>query len=130
MLNPIHEKIITHIRTKLQDKKSEKIDEFLALDDLVITRNMFANFRFDGNITSGIRLNSVGSKVLCNFFDYYTSEITTLSTSFSKLLIFLENTCTMPYFIDENKVIMFESELGSMLVLSGGNMDTLLDIYI
>ncbi len=122
MLNNQTETLVKLVRTALAQEiklKSAKTLIDLSDDDLV-------KFFFKAAVNleddeSSCSLTTKGVKVLEHYFRSWEIKLTK-PLSARQHLILMRN-CGLPYYIDKDRVVVFDREVGVLLKLSQGNND-------
>ena len=86
-------------------------------------RQMFSNYR-DGR---GLRLTRFGQQLMGSNFRFYQFDLsdTTLQPTH---LLFLDARAKMPYFCDENEIIVYDPAFAVRLRLVNGQIATLMEV--
>lgn len=127
-MNKVHRQIIDYIR-----KESEKSELELAtklksmLDDEQIVRMMFISYRGSDKDSRGMRLTNFGLQLMMTFFQSFEITLTKTRINASELL-YLDNHATLPYFLEADKLVVFETDLGMKIKLAGNDLTILMGI--
>lgn len=88
---------------------------------------IFHSYRGNEKTARGLRLSDVGLNLLKAFFKCYNINMSPGYKIKMPHLIYLDRVCKMPYWISNEYLAIFDTELGMMLKMSDGNLDTLIE---
>jgi len=126
----VHALLLSALRNHKNSNDSEFV-ETLALDDSVLYRYLFLNYRPSCGKPKGLRLTYQGYDLFKAFFKEWKIPIDEEYDFNSRWLIILERECTLPYSLDmkDRMLVVFEEEVGVMLKLNGGNIDMIANMW-
>lgn len=127
-MNKVHVAILKHIREE-NAKESGKIASTLSsLSDEQVVRMMFSNYRGRDRQARGLRLTNFGLEVMKCYFKFWEIQQPQGHTVVTQELLYLDRRATLPYYFNNEKVVVFEAELGIKLKLADGQISTLIEI--
>jgi hypothetical protein len=125
----IHAKIFVILRDSQKVKKLPLLVDLDTTTDEELYRRFFINFRrSDTTKTRGLRLSYEGLVVIQEFFEKYEIPLPDKFLIKGKHIIFLDQTCTLPYYLNSKHFILFEGELAMRAKLVG-DLDILIDAF-
>ena len=128
-MSNIHANIFEIIRKIQKVKKLAIAAEVETLTNEDLYRKYFLNFRrSDDTMTRGLRLTHEGFTVIKEFFDHYEIPIQEKFHITSKHILFLDRSCTLPFYISSKQFILFERELAMRAKLIG-DFDVLIEAF-
>ena len=127
MIN-IHSQLFAIMRDLQKSKNSILAKDIETAKDEELYRRYFINFRKSENNTRGLRLSYEGLVVIREFFDYYEIPLNEGFSIKGKHLIFLDQICTLPFYISSKTFILFEKELAMRAKLVG-DLDILISAF-
>ena len=113
ILNKIEDEVIVYLQANNADKKYNK-DEILA--------TIFYNYRVVDNVPKGLRLTSVGSKIMSKHFQIYKYSINDDINNL--VLVSLDKSMKWPYYLGtrSNHVVFYSEEDAAWFKLNGNNI--------
>jgi hypothetical protein len=127
-MNRVHSAIIRHIRNVSSEMGGQFADHFSALSDEQIVRIMFSNFRGKGEESRGLRLTNMGLEVMRAYFKAYDIPLPEGHKIEIKRLLYLDRRASLPFYYSNERLILFEGDLGLKLKLADGDLDILMEI--
>lgn len=127
-MNKVHAAVIQHIRNASAEEGGKFAEHFGTLSDEQIVRMMFSNFRGRDNKARGLRLTNMGLELMKSYFRAYEIAMPEGHRVQSRETLYLDKRATLPYFFSNEKVVVFETELGVKLKLADGDINTLIEI--
>ncbi len=124
-MNRVHQAIITHIRDASKAEGGKLADHLLTLTDAQIVKMMFSSYRGKGNDARGLRLTNTGLQMMMEYFRHYEVKFPESRRLQTGELIYLDRRATLPYFCSDEKLVVFETELGMKLKLWDGDISRL-----
>ena len=124
-MNKVPAAVLEYLRTALNAAGGKQAQFIENLDDHKLLRMMFANYR--GEQARGMRLTNFGLQLMKSQFQYYEVRLPEVASRTSEVL-WLDRRATMPYHLQGERLILFESELGMKLKLADGDIRTLMEI--
>ena len=89
-------------------------------------RSIFKNLRRTGDNTYGLRLSTLGHKVMSKVFTCWEFEHIRLYNN--KTLIDLDSAMTWPYYIGRDRVAFYNELDAAMFKLAGGELSSITDV--
>ena len=127
-MNKVHVAIISYLRDATKSD-GHKLSGFLSeLDDEQIVRMMFSNYRGKGTNARGLRLTNSGMQMMIRYFRYFEIKLHKDRKIQTGELLYLDRRATLPYFYSNEKMVLFETELGMKLKLYDGDIAALISI--
>lgn len=127
-MNKVHEAIIRHIRAATLAER-HKLSAYLApLADEDVVRLMFSNYRGKGTNARGLRLTNSGLQMMLGYFTHYEVNLPQGRKIQTGELLYLDRRAKLPYFCSDQKLVVFEGELGMKLKLYDGDISALISI--
>ncbi len=114
-----HAVIIAYIRSHAKADFAEQLN---AWSDEQMLRQMFSNYR-DGH---GLRLTKIGQHLMTANFQSYRFLLDESLTP--PQLLFLDARAKMPYYCNDNEIVIFDPKFAVRLRLVDGNIGTLMEI--
>lgn len=129
-MNPVHTAIVRRVRETITlEGKKKKLSSALApLSDEQVARMMFSNFRGKGDETLGMRLTSGGLKMMLDCFQHVIVLLPKGRKIQTGELLYLDRRAKLPYFCSDEKLIVFETELGMKIKLYGGDINAIIAV--
>lgn len=118
---------LCELHQKIINLAQSEDEEYARHGDLIVARIFFKNFRTDGKTSSGKRLTELGLNFLILHFWY--REIFDFSNLYGRELVFFENHCNLPYYVDKKKIVIFEMDLSSAIGLCSGDISKVREIF-
>ena len=122
MVNDQTETLVKLVRAALSKEiKVKSAKSLIDLSDEDMVKFFFkAAVNLEDNETSS-SLTSKGVKILEHYFRSWEIKLTKTLTARQHLI--LMRNCGLPYYIDKDRVVVFDREVGVLLKLSQGNND-------
>lgn len=96
-------------------------------DSIAVMRQLFSNYRGDGDTAKGMRLSSHGLSIMSRIFEPIKVLPNDKTPITSRQQLFLDRVCVLPYFYSTLAgFILFDQGLGVRLVMANGSVDTLM----
>jgi hypothetical protein len=129
-MNPVHTAIVRRVRETITlEGKKKKLSSALALlTDEQVARMMFSNFRGKGNETRGMRLTSGGLKMMLSCFQHVEVILPKARKLQAGELVYLDRRAKLPYYCTDEKLVVFETELGMKIKLYGGDINAIIAV--
>jgi hypothetical protein len=124
----IHAKIFAILRNSQKVKKLPLTVDLDIATDEDLYRRFFINFRRSDIATKGLRLSYEGLSICQLFFEHYEIPLSENFHIKGKHIIFLDQTCTLPYYLTTRHFILFEGELAMRAKLVG-DLDILINAF-
>ena len=124
----IHAQLFALMRILQKSKKSILAKDIETAKDEDLYRRYFVNFRRSEEMTRGLRLSYEGLVTIGEFFDCYEIPLNEGFSIKGKHLIFLDQTCSLPFYISSKTFILFEKELAMRAKLVG-DLDILISAF-
>lgn len=122
-MNDIQRTILKHIRSAISDPSLKNLED----DKLV--RMIFFNFRGGSKENArGLRLTNFGLQILQGIFQFVEIKFPEGHKLNIPEILYFDHRASLPYYISDDHVVVFEAELGMKLKLADGDVDTLMDI--
>lgn len=96
----------------------------LALPEAQILRRVFRNYRGE----RGMRLSQFGLQIMQCYFRSYEIFIPDDEVILPVHLIFLDERAALPFFLDQQRIVVFNAEVGVKLRLLDGRLAKLVTI--
>jgi|HigsolmetaAR201D_1030396.scaffolds.fasta_scaffold01517_15 hypothetical protein len=113
---------VSLVREQLGDRK--EYQSLFDLSDEDVARYLFRSFRKSGVHIRGLRLSNLGLDVLSQCFTSYVIKRPEGRENLREIL-YLDRHCTLPYFYSATKIVLFETVLGTALIMSDGDFHIL-----
>lgn len=126
-MNEIHRFVLNHVRASYETQTGLIAKKLSALSDDHLIRMMFASYR-GKNDAKGLRLTNFGMQVLRSVFMCYEIKLPDEHTLKAPEILYLDHRATLPYFVSNEKIVVFETELGMKIKLADGDINTLIEI--
>ena len=88
---------------------------------------IFHSYRGNENSARGLRLSEVGLQLLKTFFKCYHIAMPAGYAIKLPHLLYLDRVSTMPYWLSDTDLTVFDTELGVMLKMSDGSLERLIE---
>ena len=127
----IHYPIVAAIRKANAAKPAACASEIPGMTDEEVIRMMFVNFRNGTEHKQGLQLSQGGIAVMGSFFRKFTVVFPDQQTFSSRHILYLDRTCTMPYYATNFlpiEITFFEADLAMRAKLVG-DLDILLTAF-
>ena len=122
-----HELILTVLREKLNPDTHSAL---LALSDEEFRKVLFLNFRTQHGQARGMKLTHIGYALMSECFKSFVIEIEESKKARITNIhwVVLDRECNLPYYYNDNKIVLFEEELALLLKLYGGDISMIKNI--
>lgn len=95
----VHHLILNRLKLAYEENPSPGFDALKDLDDIVIIRSLFQNYRNSDGLEAGLRLSPTGQLIISNYFKQWKIKLTA-KTFDSRDLLWLDRVCSLPWFMD------------------------------
>jgi len=112
MNNNIHETIVEFLQNENVELKNETGDELI--------RMIFRNARTDGLSWRGMRLTNHGLTIMSCYFESFKIKPKNITNS---VIVYLDRVAKFPYYLDDEKIVVFEDNLGVRIILAEGDLE-------
>lgn len=126
-MNDTHRAVLRHVREALATQPGPLQGKLAALGDEQLVRMMFSSYRGRAD-ARGLRLTNFGLQVMRAAFKSYEIACPEGHRLRAPEILYLDHRASLPYFVSDERVVLFESELGMKLKLADGDIGTLLEI--
>ena len=126
--------MMTHVKiiSLLKDRRLPCFDEAVAnvfeLDDYLICRALFLNFRRCDSDMKGLRLSKLGLGVMSSCYQNWSIKMPDHYSIESLHLLYLDRTCVMPWYLSNYTLVLFEKQLAMRAKLTG-SLNILMDAF-
>jgi hypothetical protein len=127
-MNRVHISVIKHIRDSSKEDGGKIAATFANLTDEQVVRQMFSNYRGRDEKARGLRLTNIGLEMMKSYFHYYEIKLAEGRRVAPNEILYLDRRATLPYFYSNEKIVVFETELGVKLKLADGEIATLIQM--
>lgn len=86
---------------------------------------IFYNYRTKNNMPMGLRLSTLGNKLLCKCYDCYKYQHSEKLNH--KTLLILDKNMKWPYYLTKTHVIFYNQDDAAWFRLSGANLNTYIE---
>ncbi len=124
----IHKQILDKIRQQNCGNCAINFESYSDQPDEEIYRRFFSNIRISEHGIRGLKLTPLGLAVMQNCFANWVLKMPKYFVIMPKHLIYFDQTCTMPWFLNNKVLVLFEAELAMRAKLVG-NLDHLLTAF-
>ncbi|RYF15754.1 MAG: hypothetical protein EOO77_13070 [Oxalobacteraceae bacterium] len=127
-MNKVHAAIVRRIRESSK-AVGHKLSHYLEpLTDEQVVRLMFSNYRGKGTNARGLRLTNSGLQMMLGYFTHYEVNLPQGRHIQTGELLYLDRRAKLPYYCSDQKLVVFETELGMKLKLYNGDIGALITI--
>lgn len=126
-MNDIHCFVLKHVRAAYETQTGIIAKKLSALSDDHLIRMMFASYRGKSD-AKGLRLTNFGMQVLRSVFMCYEIKLPEGHKLKAPEILYLDHRATLPYFVSDEKIVVFETELGMKIKLADGDIFVLIEI--
>lgn len=121
---------MNHVQTRVVKFFRESVSSDRRLSEFTdeqIARMMFVNYRPKSR-NRGLRLTNFGLQFMKGMFQAVEIPMPSGHKMQSRELLYLDKRATMPYYASDERLVVFESDLGIMLRLADGDISTLIEV--
>lgn len=122
-MNNVHAAIIASLREHSRDRPNAVCEQLSSMSDEQIARKLFLNYRTD----RGLRLTNFGLQMMKTCYRSYEVDLTGEKRT-SPELLYLDRNATLPYHLQGDRLILFESDLGMKIKMADGSIARLIAI--
>lgn len=122
-MNKVHAAIIASLRERSRDHSGAVHEQLSAMNDEQIARKVFRNYRSD----RGLRLTNFGLQMMKTCYRSYDVDLIGEKRT-SPELLYLDRNATLPYYLQGDHLILFESDLGIKIKMADGSIGRLIAI--
>lgn len=126
-MNDVHRAVLRHVRESLAAQPGPLASKLAGLGDEQLVRMMFSSYRGRAD-ARGMRLTNFGLQVMRSVFKSYEIALPEGHRLRVPEILYLDHRASLPYFVSDERVVLFESELGLKLKLADGDLATLIEI--
>lgn len=129
-MNRVHSAVLRHIRDASSKEEGKIASTLTSLTDEQIVRMMFSSYRGRDGASRGMRLTNIGLEIMKSYFTFFEIKMPENHMVQSGELIYLDRRATLPYFFSNDRIVVFETELGIKLKLADGDIPTLIEMEV
>lgn len=125
----LHRELTEYLKKASSQNGDAKLSKyFTSMSDDEFVSKFFSNVHGRAGEKKGLRLTKLGVEVMQRYFTSYEAPVPADESVLSKAMMYLHERARMPYYVSNDRFVLFERDLGIKLKLADGSFRLLQEI--